>query len=71
MIKMDPEDRDEAIKLYFDMGMLYKDIVQILTLEHGIIVSLRHLKRILKELGLFRRKTIATLQMWSNLFTIN
>ena len=61
MIKMDPEDRDEAIKLYFDMGMLYKDIVQILTLEHGIIVSLRHLKRILKELGLFRRKNYSNI----------
>ena len=29
-----------------DVDMLYKDIVLVLAMEHGVIVSLRHLKRI-------------------------
>ena len=54
-LQMDTEDRNEIIKVYFNMGMLYKDIVIILAVDHGVIITLRHLKRILKEVGLVRR----------------
>ena len=53
---MDKENRDNLIRLYHNMGMSYKDIVSALCSEHGIFLSLRHLKRILKANGLFRRK---------------
>lgn len=52
---MDAEDRNAAIMVYFEMGLQYKDIVRALAIEHGVVVSLRHLKRLLRELGLFRR----------------
>ena len=31
-------------------------IARILAIEHGVLLALRHLKRLLRELGLFRRK---------------
>ncbi|KAF6722217.1 hypothetical protein FQA47_016494 [Oryzias melastigma] len=48
-------DRDHLIKVYFQMGMNYKDILQSLAL-HGIIVSERHLHRILRGMRLERRR---------------
>lgn len=45
-LQMDAEDRNEIIKMYFNMGMLYKDIVRILAVDHHVILTLRHLKRI-------------------------
>ena len=50
----------ELLKLYFQLGLHYKEIVWILAHNHGIIISLRHLKRKLLELGLYRRK------QWTN-----
>ena len=50
----------ELLKLYFQLGLHYKEIVWILAHNHGIIISLRHLKRKLRELGLYRRK------QWTN-----
>ena len=50
----------ELLKLYFHLGLHYKEIVWILAHNHGIIISLRHLKRKLRELGLYRRK------QWTN-----
>ena len=49
-------ERDDAIKLYFHMGLLYKDITRGLALNHGLVVSLRQVKRILRKHGLSRRK---------------
>ncbi|KAF6721335.1 hypothetical protein FQA47_004064 [Oryzias melastigma] len=48
-------DRDNLIKVYFQMGMNYKDILQSLAL-HGIIVSERHLYRLLRGMRLERRR---------------
>ena len=42
--------------IYFAFGMYYKDIVQVLGVDHGITIGLRHLKRILKSRGLGRRQ---------------
>lgn len=52
----DVEERNAAIRLYFNMGLHYTHIIQMLAQEQRIIISLRHLKRILRELGLVRRK---------------
>ena len=41
------------------MDMPYKDIVGTLALNHGHIVSMHHLKRMLQELNLFPRKTFS------------
>ena len=49
-------DIRDAIKIYFEIGLQHRDIVRILAIEHGVLLSLRHLKRLLRELGLFRRK---------------
>jgi len=51
---MDFDERNQAIHLYFEMGLLYIDILRILA--ENLILSLRHLKRIIMKLGLFRRK---------------
>ncbi len=47
--------RDALITLYFDLGVSQKDILYMLSQRHGIILSLRHLKRILKAMQLSRR----------------
>lgn len=49
-------DRSELIELYFHLGIKYTDIVYILRVTHGIVLSLRTLKRFLKKNGLFRKK---------------
>lgn len=49
-------DKLQLIELYFNLGLKYKDILHILSAKHRIIISLRSLKRILKNNGLFRRK---------------
>lgn len=53
---MDAAERDSIIQLYFEMGLKYADITRALAVYHQIIITERHLKRILKKLGLFRRK---------------
>lgn len=53
---MDRETLEFTIKLYFDMGLLYKDIVNMLAIENGVRVSLRLVKRYLRRCGLGRRK---------------
>ena len=55
---MSNEDRDNLVRVYYMMGMKYVDIVSALAAEHGLIISERHLKRILKTQGLFRRDTV-------------
>ena len=49
-------ERDNYIQLYFQLGLQNKEILQALALNHYIVVSMRTLKRILRRLGLFRRK---------------
>ena len=45
----------ELAAKYFEMGLLYRDIVAVLKTAHDIIISERHLKRILHGLRLRRR----------------
>ena len=49
-------DMYKLARLYYDMGLLYKDIVYAMFSIHNVVLSERHLKRILKQLGLGRRK---------------
>ena len=48
--------RLEIIKNYFFSGLLYTEIVLLLFVIHGIKLSLRQLKRILKAKSLCRNK---------------
>ncbi len=48
-------DRQELISLYFHDGHSYRLITWFLSLIHGISLSVRQLKRILKRLNLRRR----------------
>ena len=50
------QDRDSIIENYFKLGISYKEIIAFLFLTHGIVLSLRQLKRILRNRGLFRRR---------------
>lgn len=47
--------RDEVLKTYFNLGFKAQEIVLFLVGAHGIRISLRQLKRILKRLGCRRR----------------
>ncbi|OWF45037.1 hypothetical protein KP79_PYT01623 [Mizuhopecten yessoensis] len=47
--------RLEIIKHYFKQGFMYQDIVCLLLIRHGFVISLRQLKRILKRNNLCRR----------------
>jgi hypothetical protein len=50
------DDMDALISLYFNMGLLYKDIVNILALQHGMVISLCSVERLLRGMSLSRRK---------------
>lgn len=52
---MDVAERNDWVRLYFAMGLKYKDILTALAQFNGAVLSLRHLKRILKCLRLSRR----------------
>ena len=55
-------ERDELIGAYFRLGYEYKLIVCFLHFKHGVNISLRQLKRVLRRLGLRRRvRVTATL----------
>ena len=47
--------RDTLIRFYNGLGMHYGDIVDILALKHGLVISKRHLARLLKSMGFGRR----------------
>ena len=49
-------NRNEIIEEYFKFGFCYSEILSFLLLCHGISISLRQLKRIIKQRGLYRRK---------------
>ena len=45
--------REDIINVYFGMGLKYCDIVHALAIYHDIILSEKHVKRILKSMGLY------------------
>ncbi len=47
--------REEIIALYFMDGYTVYEIIEFLYICHGISISLRHLRRLLRQLGLHRR----------------
>ena len=48
-------DRDTSIEIYLSMGLNYTEILYFLIMYHGISLSMRQLKRILRSRGLARR----------------
>ena len=48
-------DRDHLISIYFNLGFAYNEIATFFKKCHGIQLSVRHLKRVLKSKGLRRR----------------
>ena len=48
--------REEIIENYFNLGLTASEIALFLVSVHGIHISLRHLKRILRQLGCTRRR---------------
>ncbi|XP_029975096.1 uncharacterized protein LOC115408457 [Salarias fasciatus] len=50
----------DLVELYFYLGLHHKDITTLLASRHRFIVSERHLKRLLRSYGLFRRKNYAS-----------
>ena len=52
-------DRDSLIEGYFHLGINYTEILAFLVLCHGICLSMRQLKRILRERGLTRRSRLS------------
>lgn len=48
-------DRDQLIESYFNLGFTQNEIVAFLAVSHGIMISSRQLKRILRRRGLRRR----------------
>ena len=54
-LQVNPGGRNDIIESYFRLGLHYTEILLYLMLFHGITLSLRQLKRILKTKGLGRR----------------
>ena len=55
-------NRDEVIATYFNLGLGYSEILAFLSCSHGVHLSLRQLKRVLKSKGFCRRKNYTPLQ---------
>ena len=51
--------RDSLVQQYFDLGLNYVEIISFLLLIHGISLSVRQLKRILRRKGLTRRQNFS------------
>ena len=49
-------NEDAIIKNYFSAGFSYQEILVLLSLHHGLEISLRQLHRYLRRLGLLRRR---------------
>lgn len=62
----DVADRTQLIKLYFHLGLYYSDIAAVLALKHNIVISVRHLQRILRLHRLTRRYGYSS---YADLFT--
>ena len=56
VIQANHVQRDDLIRKYFHLGFNYAEILTFLILTHGIRLSLRQLKRVLRSQGLFRRR---------------
>jgi len=56
-----PEDTFAIFKNYFDAGHTYDVIVDMLSTNHNIRMSIRTLKSRLREAGLYRRKNYSQL----------
>ena len=54
-LRVENESRESLITTYFNLGLNYTEITAFLLLYHGIKISLRHLKRILRAKGLKRK----------------
>jgi hypothetical protein len=52
---MDLEERNKCVVYYYKLGMSQQEIVLSLSSNHGILLSQRHLRRILKDLDLNKR----------------
>ncbi|KAL3875756.1 hypothetical protein ACJMK2_033674 [Sinanodonta woodiana] len=48
-------DRSMLCSFYFRLGLSYSEILSFLAQIHGVCISMRTLKRILRNLCLFRR----------------
>ena len=55
-------ERTDLIERYFYLGLGYNEILLFLGLLHGCFLSIRQLKRLLKQRGLGRRKNRLTPQ---------
>ena len=69
-------DRDILVQVYFSFGLSYQEIVGILASNHGVIISLRTLKLILHQQGLFRTKNMSNILevamfIWDQIYQIN
>ena len=56
VVQQNVGERDNLITTYFHLGFNYVEILSFLVLSHGIRLSIRQLKRILRNQGLFRRR---------------
>ncbi|KAJ8306786.1 hypothetical protein KUTeg_015661 [Tegillarca granosa] len=65
------EDRDQLIFIYFHFGLTYKEIQEMLEIKHGVVLSLRQLKRKLALMRLFRRKYYSDIEDVAMLFNAN
>ena len=54
--RMSAMDKIEEISFYFDLGMNYNDMLKSLAVRQGVIISKRHLIRLLKMHGYSRRQ---------------
>ena len=55
-LQVNPGGRNDIVESYFRLGFDYTEILLYLVLFHGISLSLRQLKRVLKSKGLGRRR---------------
>ena len=54
--------RSDLIKSYCRLGFSYKEVLLFLAVSHGIHLSLRHLKRLIRGLGITRRNNESDLR---------
>ena len=59
---MENYSREEIITHYFRSRLSYTEIISFLLVYYGIQITLRQLNRILRKLGLFRRKFQASIK---------
>ena len=60
-LQLQNHGREELIKQYFNRGFSYDEILKFLSSQHDIVLSKRHLHRLLRQEELFRRKNKSTI----------